>query len=70
MLHRDLKRPDSEASMDRLCQQHVASAPEVLQRDYRASLQAAFTAAEVKAQLALAGLGQLQVLEVEDRYLK
>ena len=56
--------------MDRLCQQHVADAPAVLQRDYRASLQASFTADEVKAQLALAGLGQLQVLEVEDRYLE
>lgn len=70
VLHRDLKRPDSEASMDRLCQQHVADAPAVLQRDYRASLHASFTADEVKAQLALAGLGQLQVLEVEDRYLE
>ena len=70
VLHRDLKRPDSEASLEDLCQQHVASAPEVLQRDYRASLYAAFTAAEVKAQLAVAGLAQLQVLEVEDRYLE
>ncbi|QNI48840.1 methyltransferase domain protein [Synechococcus sp. A15-60] len=70
VLHRDLKRPDSEASIDGLCQQHVANAPEVLQRDYRASLRAAFTAAEVKAQLAVAGLPQLQVMEVEDRYLE
>ena len=70
VLHRDLKRPDSEASIEDLCQQHVAYAPEVLQRDYRASLHAAFTTAEVKAQLADAGLAQLQVLEVEDRYLE
>ena len=70
MLHRDLKRPDSDASIDRLCQQHVANAPEVLQRDYRASLHASFTADEVSAQLAVAGLDQLQVLEVEDRYLE
>ena len=70
VLHRDLKRPDSEASIDRLCQQHVANAPEVLQRDYRASLHASFTADEVSAQLAVAGLDQLQVLEVEDRYLE
>ena len=48
----------------------MAYAPEVLQRDYRASLHAAFTTAEVKAQLADAGLAQLQVLEVEDRYLE
>jgi len=70
VLHRDLKRPDSEAGIEKLCREHVAHAPEVLQRDYRASLHAAFTVAEVKAQLALAGLSQLQVLEVEDRYLE
>ena len=70
VLHRDLRRPDSEASIDRLCQCHVADAPSVLQRDYRASLHAAFTVEEVKAQLLLAGLGHLQVDAVEDRYLE
>ena len=70
VMHRDLKRPDSEASIDALCLRYVSDAPDVLQRDYRASLHAAFTADEVKAQLALAGLGHLQVFEVEDRYLE
>ena len=70
VLHRDLRRPDSEASIDRLCQCHVADAPLVLQRDYRASLHASFTLEEVKAQLLDAGLGHLQVAAIEDRYLE
>ena len=70
VVHRDLRRPDSEASIDRLCQCHVADAPLVLQRDYRASLHASFSLEEVKAQLLLAGLQHLQVVAVEDRYLE
>ena len=70
VLHRDLRRPNSEASIDRLCHRHVADAPSVLQRDYRASLHAAFTVEEVRAQLLHAGLGHLQVEAVEDRYLE
>ena len=70
VLHRDLRRPDSEASIDRLCQCHVADAPLVLQRDYRASLHASFSLEEVKAQLLLAGLQHLQAVAVEDRYLE
>ena len=70
VLHRDLRRPDSEASIDRLCQCHVADAPLVLQRDYRASLHASFTLEEVKSQLQYAGLGYLKVVGVEDRYLE
>ena len=70
MLHRDLRRPDSEAGIDQLCMCHVADAPVVLQRDYRASLHASFTLEEVKAQLHDAGLGCLQVFAVEDRYLE
>ena len=70
VLHRDLRRPDSEASIDQLCDRHVADAPAVLQRDYRASLHASFTPDEVLAQLRDAGLGNLQVTAVEDRYLE
>ena len=70
VLHRDLRRPESKASIDRLCQRHVADAPAVLQRDYRASLHASFTLEEVKAQLLHAGLGHLQVAAIEDRYLE
>jgi 2-polyprenyl-3-methyl-5-hydroxy-6-metoxy-1,4-benzoquinol methylase len=70
VLHRDLRRPDSKASIDRLCRSHLADAPLVLQRDYKASLHASFTLEEVKAQLLHAGLGHLQVAAIEDRYLE
>lgn len=70
VLHRDLRRPCSKEALDVLCRTHVADAPAVLQRDYRASLYASFTLEEVKTQLSLSGLEDLQVVAVEDRYLE
>ncbi len=70
VVHRDLRRPPSALALDQLCERYVADAPEVLQRDYRASLQAAFTLEEVRAQLRDAQLAHLQVRELEDRYLE
>lgn len=64
----DLRRPDSAAELERIFRENVGAAPEVLQRDYRASLHAAFTVAEVEAQLAAAGLTQLPVREITDRH--
>lgn len=66
---RDLRRPDSAAALEGLVDRHVSDAPPVLQRDYRASLQAAFRLEEVEAQLRQAGLSCLQVQQIEDRYL-
>lgn len=66
---RDLRRPESPAELELLVERHVSAAPAVLQRDYRASLQAAFRPEEVVAQLERAGLGCLQVQPLEDRYL-
>jgi 2-polyprenyl-3-methyl-5-hydroxy-6-metoxy-1,4-benzoquinol methylase len=70
MLHRDLRRPSNEQDVDALCDRHVSHAPPVLQRDFRASLLAAFTADEVREQLEEAGLGQFIVKEIGDRYLE
>ena len=70
LLHRDLRRPSTSEQLDLLCQRYAADAPQVLQRDYRASLQAAFTVEEVKAQLRDAQLDHLQVRDLEDRYLE
>lgn len=70
LLHRDLRRPSTPEQLDLLCERYAADAPEVLQRDYRASLQAAFTVDEVKAQLRDAQLDHLQVRDLEDRYLE
>ncbi|MFZ9230103.1 MAG: class I SAM-dependent methyltransferase [Prochlorococcaceae cyanobacterium] len=68
---KDLRRPLSEQAALALRERYLAGAPEVLQRDYLASLHAAFTTAEVRLQLHHAGLDQsLQVKELDDRYLE
>ena len=65
----DLMRPDSVAGVDSLVRQYAADAPEVLQRDFRASLHAAYTPEEVETQLEQAGLEMLEVEQVSDRHL-
>lgn len=65
----DLRRPGDEQQLQHLLHRHAADAPAVLRRDYEASLRAAFTASEVRTQLQQAGLGELEVIEREDRYL-
>jgi len=65
----DLLRPDSAAVVDRLVATYAATEPEILQRDFRASLHAAFTVAEVRAQLRDAALDWLDVCVVSDRHL-
>lgn len=68
---KDLRRPASAAAAEALLQRYLAGAPPVLQRDYIASLRAAFTPEEVGAQLQAAGLApDLQVAAVADRYLE
>jgi SAM-dependent methyltransferase len=67
---KDLRRPVSPAAAEALLERHLPEAPAVLQRDYLASLHAAFTAAEVEGQLAAADLPQLVVAELDDRYLE
>lgn len=65
----DLMRPDSETAVDELVQLYAAGEPEILQRDFRNSLFAAFTPGEVELQLQEAGLKQLVVEVVSDRHL-
>jgi trans-aconitate methyltransferase len=67
---RDLRRPESDAVLEELVLRHAASAPELLRRDYAHSLRAAFTRTEVMAQLESAGLQELHILELDDRYLE
>ena len=68
---KDLRRPADASAVEALVQRHAADAPPVLQRDYRASLHAAFTPEEVRGQLRAAGLaGSLQVAPTDDRYLE
>jgi SAM-dependent methyltransferase len=65
----DLMRPPSAAWAESLVATYAADAPEVLRRDFRNSLFAAFEPQEVLAQLAEAGLGELDVGVVSDRHL-
>jgi len=71
---KDLRRPANPEAALALQQMHLASAPPVLQRDYLASLHAAFEPTEVEAQLRVAGLpvGEqgLRVAALDDRYLE
>jgi SAM-dependent methyltransferase len=65
----DLARPGSEQAVDALVEAHAGDAPEVLRRDFRNSLFAAYTVGEVEAQLQSAGLEGLAVAMVSDRHL-
>ncbi len=67
---RDLRRPATAAAAEDLLAHHLSSAPAVLQRDFLASLHAAFRPEEVAAQLEAAGLGGLRVEPLDDRYLE
>ena len=65
----DLMRPENDEEVERLVNEYAKDEPEILQRDFRASLKAAFTTDEVNEQLLAAGLGELTVSVVSDRYL-
>lgn len=65
----DLRRPALNVDALALTQQHCRGEPEILRRDFFNSLLASFTAAEIRDQLAAAGLGHLTVEEVGDRHV-
>jgi ubiquinone/menaquinone biosynthesis C-methylase UbiE len=65
----DLARPASVAAARDLVETYSGAEPEVLKRDFLASLLAAFTPPEVSLQLAAAGLGDLGTEMVSDRHL-
>ncbi len=69
VLVKDLMRPGSIEAVDRLVELHTVGEPEQLRTDYRNSLRAAFTIAEVHAQLAAARLDGFAVDAVSDRHL-
>lgn len=65
----DLARPPSEIAIDALVETYALNEAEVLRRDFRNSLFAAYTVDEVAAQLDSAGLDDLVVSQVSDRHL-
>ncbi len=68
--HRDLRRPSTFEKAIALQKTYLKDAPEVLVKDYLCSLCAAFTIKEVKEQINSERLEQLNVYEVDDRYLE
>lgn len=65
----DLMRPPSAMWAESLVATYAADAPEVLRKDFRNSLFAAFEPQEVVGQLAEAGIAGLEVGVVSDRHL-
>ncbi len=65
----DLHRPSSRTSLDDLVERHTGGAPPVLVRDFRASLEAAYTADEIVEQLAGIDLDAVAVEVVSDRHV-
>lgn len=69
LLVMDLARPESTAAARAIVAQYAAGAADVLREDFYNSLLAAFTPAEVEAQLAALGLERITVRRVSDRHL-
>lgn len=65
----DLRRVSSVAEAHQIVHERAANEHPALQRDFAASLCAAFTADEVRAQLITAGMIQLNVETIGDIYL-
>ena len=65
----DLMRPATLEDVDRLVAEHSTDEPEILRRDFHASLLAAYRVTEAEEQLAGAGLERLTVRAVTDRHL-
>jgi SAM-dependent methyltransferase len=64
----DLLRPASEMAVDALVETYALNEPELLRRDFRNSLYAAYTADEVHRQLQRNDLQHLEVTQVSDRH--
>lgn len=66
----DLRRPAGRSELEDLVREQMAGAPEVLRRDFRHSLAAAFTPEEVAGQLRDQKLQGLQVAARGERHLE
>jgi len=64
----DLHRPETPDAAWALVERHAAGEPDVLRRDFHASLHAAYTLDEIRAQLAQAGLAHLGSECITDRH--
>jgi ubiquinone/menaquinone biosynthesis C-methylase UbiE len=64
----DLLRPPSREEAHYLVKTHSKQEPEILQQDFFNSLLAAYSVAEIEAQLQAIGLYYLEIYEVSDRH--
>ena len=69
-IHRDLIRPTSLEKACEIKEKHLINSPEILKKDFFASLKASFTVNEVTQQLVDAGLSQLEVRQVDELYFE
>ena len=69
-IHRDLIRPASVEKAFEIKEKHLSNSPEILKKDFFASLKASFTVDEVTQQLIDAGLSQLEVFQVDELYFE
>ncbi len=69
-IHRDLIRPASVGKAFEIKEKHLSNSPEILKKDFFASLNASFTVEEVTQQLVDAGLSQLEVFQVDELYFE
>ena len=65
----DLRRPATRDAAKAIAKKYSVGEPKVLKRDFFNSLLAAFTPAEVRQQLQMAGLDWLRVTTLTDRHL-
>lgn len=65
----DLMRPDDTRQARSLVERYAVGEPEVLREDFYRSLCAAFTPAEVRAQLDTAGLAHFAIEPISDRHM-
>ena len=65
----DLVRPPDHETATRLVKEHAEGAPPVLERDFTASLHAAYRVDEVRQQLVAAGLAHFNVEQVDVLHL-
>ena len=68
--HRDLLRPPSLERAIEIKEKYLSNSPDILKKDFFASLKASFTVEEVNEQLSNAGLSQLEVFQVDELYLE
>ena len=69
-IHRDLIRPTSVEKAFEIKEKHLSNSPEILKKDFYASLKASFTVEEVNQQLVKAGLSHLEVFQVDELYFE